>query len=198
MIELYRKRFYLCLLSFTYCSIIMLIDIVTAILLIAAVFKGISRGLIVAVFSYLAIMAGVAAAMRFSVTVAEWLQHSFNAAREWLPILSFIIVVAAVVLLVRLAAKFIETAVDAAMLGSFNKIGGALLYILLYLGVYSIVLFYLTKMQLIKSETISESVTYSYIEPLGTHAVNLLGDAIPFFKNMFDKLTAFFNTIPNS
>lgn len=174
----------------------MLIDIITIVLLIAAIFKGISRGLIVAVFSYLAIMAGVAAAMRFSVTVSQWLEHSFNAAKQWLPILSFAIVVIAVVLLVRLAAKFLETAVNAVMLGPFNKIGGALLYILLYMGVYSVVLFYLTKMQLIKSETIADSVTYNYIEPLGTKVIDLLGAAIPFFKNMFGELTAFFNSIP--
>lgn len=172
------------------------IDLIAVILLVIAIFKGISRGLIVAVFSFVAIMIGLAAAVRFSVSVSQWLQHSFSVGQQWLPILSFALVMIAVVLLVRMAAKFVETAVDFAMLGWLNKIGGVLLYILLYLGVFSILLFYLTKMQLFSTQTISASVTYKYIEPFGTGAVDLLGSFIPFFKNMFAQLTDFFNAIP--
>src|SRR5438309_5387952 len=98
----------------------MLIDIIFLILIALAVIKGISRGFIVAVFSFFAIIIGVAAAMKFSYLVSNWLQHSFNVEGKWLPILSFLIVLLGVMLLVRLAANAIQAAISMAMLGWLN------------------------------------------------------------------------------
>jgi membrane protein required for colicin V production len=173
----------------------MIIDIIFLILLAFAIIKGISRGFIVAVFSFLAIIIGVAAAMKLSYIVANWLQHSFNTGRQWLPFLSFLIVLIGVIILVRLVANLIQRAINFAMLGWLNKLGGILLFILLYISVYSIFLFYLTKMNIIKPETIAASRTYTFIEPLGPKIVNLIGAIIPVFKNLFQQLSDFFGNI---
>ncbi len=173
----------------------MIIDILTLILIAVAVIKGLSRGFIVAVFSFFAIIIGVAAAMKLSLTVANWMQHSFNAQGKWLPLLSFLIVLIGVILLVRLVANIIQTALNVSMLGWLNKLGGVILYLLIYLFVYSILLFYLTKMDFIKQETIAASHTYGIIEPFGPAAVNMLGSIIPLFKNIFNQLSDFFEGI---
>lgn len=171
------------------------IDLVFIILIALAVFKGLSRGLVVAVFSFAAIAIGMAAALRFSVSASEWLKTYFTVAPQWLPVLSFAIVMIAVVLLVRIAAKFVETAMSFAMLGWLNKFGGVLLYALLYTAVFSIILFYFTKMNLISVEKINASISYKYIEPFGPAVINFFGNIIPFFKNMFGQLTDFFNSL---
>ena len=173
----------------------MIIDIIFLILLAIAVIKGISRGFIVAVFSFLAIIIGVAAAMKLSYIVANWLQHSFNTGKQWLPFLSFLIVLIGVIILVRFIANAIQRAINFAMLGWLNKIGGILLYSLLYISVYSICLFYLTEMNIIKPETIAASRTYSIIEPLGPKIVNTIGIIIPVFKNLFQELSDFFGRL---
>lgn len=173
----------------------MIIDIIFLILLVFAIIKGISRGFIVAVFSFLAIIIGVAAAMKLSYIVANWLQHSFNTGKQWLPFLSFLIVLIGVIILVRLLANLIQKAINFSMLGWLNKLGGILLYILLYVSVYSIFLFYLTKMNIIKVETIMASYTYWFIEPLGPKVVNLIGALIPVFKNLFQQLSNFFGSV---
>lgn len=154
-----------------------------------------SRGFIVAVFSFLAIVIGVAAAMKLSYLVADWLQHSFNTGKQWLPILSFLFVLIGVIILVRWVANLIQAAIKMAMLNWLNKLGGVVLYVFIYLFVYSIVLYYLTKMELIKPETISASHTYSIIEPFGTVAVDTVGKVIPIFKNIFKELSDFFENI---
>src|SRR4030095_15282083 len=115
----------------------MIIDFVFLILLVLSVIKGMSRGLVVAVFSFLAIIIGLAAAMKLSYIVANWLQHSFNTGKQWLPVLSFLIVMIGVILLVRWIAKLIQAAVNFSMLGWLNKLGGIAFYLLLYLSVYS-------------------------------------------------------------
>lgn len=173
----------------------MIIDIIFFILLVLAIIKGMSRGLIVAVFSFLAIIIGVAAAMKLSYTVAIWLQQSFNTSGRWLPIVSFIIVLIGVILLVRWIANLSQAAIKIAMLGWLNKLGGVILYALVYIFIYSIFLFYLTEMNFIKQETISASYTYSLIEPFGTKAIKTLGNIIPFFQNIFIQLSNFFEKI---
>ena len=50
----------------------MAIDIIFLVLLAMAAFKGFRRGFIVAIFSLLAIVIGLAAAIKFSVLVSAW------------------------------------------------------------------------------------------------------------------------------
>ena len=173
----------------------MAIDIIFLLLIAVAVIKGMSRGFIVAIFSFLAIIIGVAAAMKLSYIVSAWLQNSFNTGKQWLPVLSFLIVFIAVLILVRWVANLIQAALNATMLGWLNKLGGIILYVLLFISVYSILLFYLTKMNLIKPETVSASRSYSFIEPLGPRVVETVGIIIPVFKNLFQQLSNFFGSI---
>lgn len=173
----------------------MIVDIVFVILVVLAIIRGVSRGFIVAVFSFFAIIIGVAAAMKLSYAVASWLQQSLNVSGKWLPIVSFIIVLVAVIFLVRWIANLIQAAINIAMMGWLNKLGGVVLYLFIYLFVYSIFLFYLTKMNLLKQDTISGSRTYSLIEPFGPKAVDMVGNIIPFFKDIFHDLTDFFEKI---
>jgi membrane protein required for colicin V production len=173
----------------------MIIDIIFLILVVLAIIKGISRGFIVAIFSFFAIIIGVAAAMKLSYIVANWLQHSFNTGQEWLPVLSFLIVLIGVIFLVRWVANLIQAAVKTAMLGWLNKLGGVVLYLFIYLFTYSILLFYLTKMNFIKPETIAASKTYSLIEPFGVTAIDIVGKVIPVFKDIFQDLSDFFGNI---
>jgi uncharacterized protein YqeY len=75
----------------------MIIDILVLIFLVMAVIKGLRRGLIVAVFSIFAFIAGIAAAMKLSVVVAGYLKDSVNISAKWLPFISFAVVFIGVV-----------------------------------------------------------------------------------------------------
>jgi len=176
----------------------MIIDIIALILLAMAVFKGYSRGLIVSILSFLAILIGLAAAMKFSIVVAEWLDDNTNIGSQWLPLLSFILIMIGVILIVRWIANLAEAAIEIVLLGWLNKLGGIIFYVLLYMLVYSIILFYATEMHLLKPETIMASQTYGIIEPWGPKAIGALGYIIPFFKNMFTELQQFFGNIADT
>jgi membrane protein required for colicin V production len=173
----------------------MFIDIIAIIILAMAIFRGYSRGLIVSLLSFLAIIVGLAAAMKFSVAVATWLQNNTNVGAHWLPFLSFIIIMIAVILLVRWIANLAQAAIEIVLLGWLNKLGGIILYVLLYMMVYSIVLFYATQMGLLKDETIKASKTYAIIEPWGPQVINAVSYILPFFKDMFKDLQQFFGGI---
>jgi membrane protein required for colicin V production len=173
----------------------MLIDIIVFILLIMAVFKGLRNGLIVAVFSFLAIIIGLAAALKLSVAMAAYIGDNVAVSQRWLPFVAFIVVFIIVVLLIRLGAKLLQGAVQMVMLGWVNRIGGAVFYVLIYFFIFSIILFYATQLNLIKPATTEASITYGFIQPFGPKVINVLGSIIPFFKNMFQELLHFFDAV---
>lgn len=173
----------------------MFIDIIALILLVWAAFKGLRNGLIVGLFSFIAFIIGLAAALKLSAVAADYIGTNTNIGKRWLPFIAFTGVFLIVVLLVRLGAKAIEGVLRMAMLGWLNKLGGIILYVLLYFFIFSIILFYADQLHLLKKETLETSVFYPYIQPLGPKIINALGYLLPFFKNMFTELEAFFEGI---
>jgi membrane protein required for colicin V production len=173
----------------------MLLDIILLVLVILAVIKGYQRGLIIGVFSFIAIIIGLAAAMKLSTIVAGYLGNTVTISAQWLPVISFAIVFILAVMLIRWGANLLEKTAEVALLGWVNKIGGMLLYLAIYILVYSIVLFYATEIKLLQSATIEQSATYSLIQPWGPKAVNSFGTIIPVFKDMFTDLETFFEGI---
>ena len=173
----------------------MIIDIIFLILLAIAVLKGMSRGFIIAIFSFFAVIIGVVAAMKLSYLVAEKLEHVFTTGKQWLPFISFLIVLVGVVILVRLVANIIQRSIKMVALGFLDKAAGICLFILLYISVYSVILFYLTKMEIINASTINASRSYNFIEPFGPKIVDIIGAVVPVFKNLFQQLSDFFSNI---
>jgi membrane protein required for colicin V production len=153
----------------------MFLDIIVLMLLVLALFKGWSNGLIVGVFSFLAFIIGLAIAMKTSDLASEYIGANFNVSEQWLPIVAFAVVFLAVVLLVRLGAKAIESVIEVAQLGWINKIGGILLYIVIYLFILSLLLSYAGQMHLLKEETMDTSQTYRYIYPIAPAIMNMVG-----------------------
>lgn len=173
----------------------MLLDIIYAVILVLAMLHGYRSGLIVGLFSLVAIIIGLAAAMKLSTVVAGYIGRNVNVSEEWLPLISFIIVFLLVVLLIRWGAKAIERTVEIALLGWVNKLGGIVFYTALYTIVFSVLLFYAEQMHLLQPQTINESVTYSFVQPWGPKVINGFGAVIPIFKDMFEELEKFFDHI---
>ena len=99
----------------------MFLDIIFAVIVVLAIIKGIQRGLIVGLFSFLAIIIGLAAAIKLSTVVAVHIGKAIKISDAWLPIVSFAIVFIVVILLVRLGANLIQKTVEIAMLGPHIK-----------------------------------------------------------------------------
>ncbi|MEO6455672.1 MAG: CvpA family protein [Ginsengibacter sp.] len=173
----------------------MLIDIIFILVLIMAVFRGMSKGFVLGIVSFFAIIIGLAAALKLSVVVAGYLKHSVIASTKWLPLISFILVLIVVLILVGLLARLIKKTLQFAMLGWLDSLGGIILYICLYTIIFSIFLFYADKLMLLKVNVMANSKTYPYIAPWGPKVIDSLGKVIPIFKNMFIALEGFFEQL---
>ena len=173
----------------------MILDLLFIIVCILAIVKGYQRGLIVGVFSFVAIIIGLAAAMKLSAVAAAYIGESVKISDRWLPVISFIVVFIIVVLLVRLGANLIQKTVEIGMLGWVNRLGGIIFYAAIYIIVYSVILFYAEQVKLIQPEGIERSVTYGFVQPWGPKAINMFAAIVPIFKDMFGELSSFFDGV---
>ena len=173
----------------------MFLDIILAVILILAIIKGYQRGLIVGVFSLVAIVIGMAAAIKLSAVVAGYIGKAIKVSDTWLPVISFAVVFIIVVLLIRLGANMLQKTVEIALLGWVNRLGGILLYIAIYLIVYSVIIFYAEQVKLLQAETIQKSATYAFIQPWGPKVIDGFASIIPVFKDMFAELQSFFGGV---
>jgi membrane protein required for colicin V production len=173
----------------------MVLDLIFAVIIILAIIRGYQRGLIVGLFSLIAIVIGLAAAIKLSTIVADYIGKAVKISDQWLPLISFAIVFLIVVLLVRLGANAIQKTAETFMLGWVNRLGGIIFYIAIYVTIFSVVLFYAEQIKVIQPATKNKSVTYTYIQPWGPKAINGVGTAVPAFKNMFWHLEEFFGGV---
>ena len=109
--------------------------------------------------------------------------------------LAFVLVLIGVMLLVRLLAGLLEKALDLALMGWVNKLGGILLYAAVYLTILSVLFFYGAKSHVITESAMGASRTYALIEPWGPRVINGLGKLIPLFRDMFSQLEDFFDHV---
>ena len=176
----------------------MWIDVLFLVLLLVAVFKGLRRGFIIAVVATLAFVVGLAAAMKLSAALAVYLRAHTTLSGRWLPVLAFVLVFLAVVLLVRWIGRLMEAAVDLTMMGWLNKLAGVLLYAAVYSIILSVLLFYAVQLHLISDSTLTSSITYPFIRPWGPVVIDGFGSLVPFFKGMFTQLEDFFGHLNKS
>jgi membrane protein required for colicin V production len=174
-----------------------MLDIVFAIIIVIACIRGFQKGLIIALFSIIAFIIGLAAALKLSSVMAGYLGSSTTISNKWLPFVSFIIVFFVVVLLVRWGGKLVEKTFQMALLGWVNRLGGIVFYAALYIIIFSVFLFYAEKIHLLEPATIQSSISYSFVQPWGPIVIDNFGKVIPIFKNTFSDLEAFFGTVGN-
>ncbi|RFS23988.1 CvpA family protein [Chitinophaga silvatica] len=170
----------------------MSIDIIFAAIMVFALYRGYTRGLIVAIFSFIAATIGLAVALKLTAVTSLYVQQHWDLHSRWIPIFCFISLFIGVIVLIRLGAMMLEKLVEFGMLGWLNKLGGILLYSIIFIIIYSVILWMANQVYWLSPETKHQSVVYPYIEHIGPWTLDHTGNVIPVFKNMFTQLQAFF------
>jgi membrane protein required for colicin V production len=173
----------------------MTIDVLFLLFMVMAVFRGLRQGLIIAVFSALALILGLAAAMKLSAGVAGWAVANVHLSSRWLPVIAFILVFLVVVIAVRAGGRLAEKAIGLALMGWLNKLGGILLYAAVYIIILSVLLFYAVQLHLIGSNTLASSKAYPFISPWGPVVIDEFGKFVPWFEGLFTRLEDFFGRL---
>ena len=163
--------------------------------MLLAIVRGWRKGLILAVFSLVCGLIGLAAAVKLSAILALHMKSDLHVTSRWLPLIAFILIFLMVVVIISWAGRLIEKLVKWVLLEWLNKLGGILLFLVLYLAFYSIILFYGTEMGIISKHTVSVSRFYHLLAPFGPAVIRFITRFIPFGQDMFTALEGFFGAI---
>lgn len=101
-----------------------LLDIILFIPIAIGAWKGFRKGLIIELFTLLALLVGIYAAIHFSDYMANIIHNNFNYKGEHTPIIAFVLTFLLVGAMVYFLGKAIEKVISTAQLGIFNKLGG--------------------------------------------------------------------------
>lgn len=173
----------------------MVLDIIGIALVILFFIRGYMKGIIVAVFSVLAILLGVVCSLKLSEKLATWLLEKGFMSAGWAQLISYVLLFIVVVILVRLIAKAFETSAKAMMMGWVNSSIGGFLYAFMAAIIWSSFVWLATEMHLFSEETIAASKTYQYVAPLAPWVFEKIGNLWPMAKDIFANLQTFFDNV---
>jgi membrane protein required for colicin V production len=174
-----------------------MIDILFYIIIMLAIIHGWRKGLILALFSTVCGLIGLAAAVKLSAVIAMHMKSDLHITSRWLPLIAFILVFVLVIVVIMWAAGVLDKLIKWVLLEWLNKLGGILLFLLLYLSVYSVILFYGTRTHIISKQAVEQSHDYSLIAPFGPAVIRFITGFLPFGQDMFKALEGFFDKIAN-
>ncbi|MFT5969635.1 MAG: membrane protein required for colicin V production [Flavobacteriales bacterium] len=148
------------------------LDVIIAIPLLWALYKGFSKGLIVEICSLLALILGIYGALHFSFYASDLLVTKFQMDGEYLPVISFAITFIAIVFAISLLGKIITSIVKVVALGMLNRIAGALFSFLKVGLILSVIMMWLSpinkNLQIIDPEVRKSSVLWNVISPIAS------------------------------
>lgn len=166
-----------------------MLDFVTAVVLALGFLRGYRKGLIVAVFSFVAVLLGVLVALKLSHLLTAWLTEK-GIGGAWAPMVAYILLFIGVGFLVRAGAKAVEGLTKVVMLGFANKLAGGVLYTSIGMVVWSSMLWLAARTGLVSPETKSASKTYAYLEPIAPAVYEKAGVVLPFARGVFNDLSS--------
>lgn len=137
------------------------LDIIILIPLLVGAFFGFKRGLIMELSRIVALVIGVYAAARFSHILTDEIYKNSDVTTEMLPIISFCIVMLAMMVLIHLLAKLIDSSLKAIALGWALRVSGAAFGILRSAFILSLILMLAQRSELFESFQKSDSVKES-------------------------------------
>lgn len=149
------------------------IDIIFLVVFAFGFWKGYNRGIIGTVFNLAAYVFGITLAFKMTPTTTNILERLFNSNNPSMFLAGFFLNLFLIMFIIRQFAKVIEGGLQAAYLGVFNQMLGGFLLGTFSVLIYSIILWFLVKVQFINGNTIAESRSYPLLEALPGRAKSL-------------------------
>lgn len=146
------------------------LDIIILICFIPAIIRGLQKGFIEQAVALVSLVLGAWLAFRFSSVVSGWLHPYLEVSETVLNVISFAVIVIAVVLILFLLGRLLTGIVNLVLLGWLDRLLGLVFAILkaaLIIGL-AVVLFDTLnlKFEFIKAEVLDSSVLYNPIKDL--------------------------------
>lgn len=164
-----------------------IVDILILIPLGYAAWKGFQHGIIIEVFTLLALLVGIYAGIHFSDITATWMKNSLGWDSEYLPVIAFTITFLGIGAMVYFAGKMIEQFVKVTNLTPINKAFGivfAVLKMTYFVSVFLVLLeSYDEKGDFLPPSMKEKSLLYNPVLKVSTTTIPALKESTLFVKN---------------
>lgn len=163
-----------------------LTDIIILACFIPAVIQGLRRGFVSQAISLVAIFAGIFLAIKFNGDLTPFLEEHFQADGKVLKVISFIILLLATIIALKFIGNCLTKLLDFATLGAANRFAGLAFALFEYALIIGLVISLFdnlnTRMDIVDSQTLSESPVYMFLK-------DFTGKVFPYLKELSAGLT---------
>jgi membrane protein required for colicin V production len=170
------------------------IDILLLIPIIYAAWKGFKHGLIIEIFTLLALFVGIYVGIHFSDFTAKYLRESLGFESKYLPIIAFTLTFLGVGAMVYFLGKTIEKIIKITQLTPLNKFAGVFFSVVKYLYLLSTVLVILEsydqRIGFFPVKTKNESLLYKPVLQVSKVTIPGMQESSIFLHNLLDTDTS--------
>jgi membrane protein required for colicin V production len=139
------------------------IDIIVLLVAVFGFWQGYQRGIIEVAFNVISYVFGVTLAFKMSPVMTSMLEKAFNSTNPLMFLAGFLVNLAIVMIVVRYAAKGLESIFQAAYMGTINQILGGAVYGLFSVLFFSIILWFADQAMMVEDNTKATSRTYPIV-----------------------------------
>ena len=170
----------------------MLIDIIFLVFLVIGIIKGYRQGILKSIFTVASLIIGVLLALKFSYLASDYISQNIKVPPQWLPAISFAVVMIGALVVVQFIGKAIESLLKVIQLNFINRLGGMILWATIKILMLSIFVWLVNQTGGIKPELKAASITYPFLEFFGPTVINFIGEIFPPFKGIFESIESLF------
>jgi membrane protein required for colicin V production len=176
----------------------MVIDIIFVLAVVYGFYVGYSRGIIKTVFTILSYVIGLIAAFKFAPSATRLLESTFDSNNPLMFIAGFLLAFVGTMLLIRLFAKGLETILETVNVNFVNQVAGGVLMAAVMVLIYSLILWFGDKSNIVSDETKQESFTYDYLEKYPNIVWRSTRQLQPIFVDFWDHTVNFMDRLQGS
>lgn len=161
-------------------------DIILAILLLLGGWSGYRKGFLMALFSLAAVLLGIFGAYHLIGDGVVWLGSRLDADPKLMPYISFTLIFVVIVIAVKILGSVLRASIAQTILGEADSVLGAILGILRYGFMLSVLLWITTSMKLnLPNDWRKDSVLLPVIEKTAPYLAGKAGSMFPSVEALF-------------
>jgi membrane protein required for colicin V production len=165
----------------------MTIDLICFAAMAYGFFVGYKEGILNSLFRVVSIFIALMVAFRFSPAMTEMLEKGFNIYNPLMFIIGFVVTFFVTLWVFRWIGNLITSGMELIHINLINQAAGGIVVGLIFIILYSIVLWFADSAGVIPIQTKAQSRTFAYLEPLPQKTFSVLGDLKPTFNRFFNK-----------
>ncbi|MFA0961987.1 CvpA family protein [Roseivirga sp. BDSF3-8] len=169
------------------------LDIILLVLLVIGAVEGYRKGLLISIFGFIGLVLAVIGSIKLLDVAQEWLIAMLEKDAFYVPVLAFALIFIGILLTVTLLGRGLKKLIDLTPLGLADNVAGAILGAVKWCFAVGFLLWLFDMMHFDLPANWKEgSVVYPIVMVVTTAVIDILSGAIPFIKEMSEKLDDIF------